>query len=806
MKKVLGIMFPLSSASQDTAEGGTMSLKHLSTPTASKALNSATVDALSVSELRAGMQQFLRSSGALGSLKTQLRSVIVSELLKRQGPSPRVSGSTAPNEERNDETDNRENDAWTERLVDALVENHLRHTGRSFSLAIFSTEADVSFGTAGDDALAGLLHINNFSSPLGSRRGSSLLQNVVESHLRHVGDLEGRSAAYTVGTQTDDALDPSASSSPIPLEQRLAAVDAKYALCFARLGQSTREEMDRRLAAHREELRLQMEAEYQQRVRVFEREQLTAARREAEEHYAVLLEHKLVEARATASAAVEAAAAERRRLAEARAAVEAAGATAAAAAAGLRRELDEALAAAEAAGRRERTAREEARGLAARLQRAEELSAVRLAEGEAARGREWRRVEDLRRLQAEHAAELLLKDEEIGRLRLRLKTLVAAHSAGDKDTLSEALERAMEIQKRVAGATQLAPHTDQQDREAMWNSAWYSTVPMQSTDESRLRPPRETTYREETPSAMPGGPQMRVVEKEKKDDVVPENISPSLNPTPQMVIDVTESLPQVSNSFDTAGKIPSAVENEIETNVKLEGEKESKSENSSRKSSISDHMKIDSQETSKKDKSPSSDLSGAESKEKNVTRENDKTPVRSVATTTSSSSSSSSSSSKASVKSSSSPTAQSSTSSLRSEGGKNTVTTTATSTAETVTEDTTTAAAAAAAASLIAQQESLHSEEAQARSIIVQEEDSSRRGITWAAKSQHNVLLQREKAEKEESNNNDILGVPSLGAYMSSAHQQQFAGGGLDTLYSEDDSSSSNGILFGRRGSSEESF
>ncbi|KAH9599044.1 hypothetical protein LSM04_006346 [Trypanosoma melophagium] len=795
-------MFPLSSASQGTAEGGAMSLKPTSTPTASKALNSAAINALSVSELRAGMQQFLRSSGALGSLKTQLRSVIVSELLKRQGPSPRPTGSTAPIVDGNEETDNQENDAWAERLVDALVENHLRQTGRSFSLAIFSTEADISFGTAGDDALAGLLHLNNFGSSLGSRRGSSLLQNVVELHLRHVGDLEGRSGAYTVGTQTDDALDPSASSSPIPLEQRLAAVDAKYALCFARLGHSTREEVDRRLAAYREELRVQMEAAYQQRMRVFEREELSAARRAAEEHYAVLLEHKLAEARAVGTAAVEAAAAERRRLAEARAAVEAAGATAAAGAARLRRELDEALAAAEAAGRRERAAREEARGLALRLQRAEELSAVRLAEGDAARGREWRRVEDLRRLQAEHAAELLLKDEEIGRLRLRLKTLIAAHGAGDKETLNEALTRAAEIQKRVAGTTQHLPYTDPHHREAMWRSAWYATVPNQVTEEIGLTPTMETktTYREETTSVVPIPQTTKVEEDEKKkDDVVPQNTLPASSPSAQRDVNVAQSVPQASNSLDTVGKSPSVAEDMTQKSVKLEGQEESKSGSSGRNSN-SDHMKSGSQETSKKDKSSSSVLTGAESEEKGVSRDNDKTPVRSVAS--SSSSSSPSSSSKATAASSpsskaSSPSVQSTTTSLRSEEEKNRV---KTITAET--DD------SAAAASLVVKLETLLREEEQARNIIVQEEDTSRRGITWAAKSQHNVLLQREKAENEDSNNDDAQGVSSLGAYISSARQQQhqLVGGGLDTLYSEDDSNSGNSILFGRRGSSEESF
>ncbi|RNF15324.1 uncharacterized protein Tco025E_05547 [Trypanosoma conorhini] len=444
------------------------------------------LDALSVSELRAGMQQFLRSSGALGSLKTQLRSVIVSELLKRQGPSPKASAARQGREGGGDDcgSEEVEDDAWTQRLADALVESHLRHTGRSFSLAIFSSEADVSFGSGGDDALAGLLHLN---TSVTLRRRTSLLHSVLEAYLRQVGDARGMPPGYTVGTQTDIS---ETELSPPPLEVRLAAVDAKYALSFSRLRESTREEVDRRMLAYREELQVQMEQGYQQRLRTFEQQQLHEARRAAEEHYGILLQHKMEEMREMERAGVQRIEAERARLGQARDEVELQRVELERRhrdLQGLLEERDKAVVAVEG---RLRDAKQQIRVLTTQVQQYEELCGVRLAEADAARDREWRRVEDLRRLQAEHLAELQLKDEEIGRLRFRLKSILAAHGvgnwrdevggAGEEEravSLREGLAKANAFQERVSAAADAPLQRNRQLRDAAWLSAWQSTAP-----------------------------------------------------------------------------------------------------------------------------------------------------------------------------------------------------------------------------------------------------------------------------------------------------------------------------------------
>ncbi|ESL10026.1 hypothetical protein TRSC58_02246, partial [Trypanosoma rangeli SC58] len=510
----------LPSSSRCGADGPAASLltsaAAAAVPDAASTCASTELDALSVSELRAGMQQFLRSSGALGSLKTQLRSVIVSELLKRQGTSFKASVVPQGRDDGGEE-DEVEDDAWTQRLVDALVESHLRHTGRSFSLAIFSSEADVSFGSGGDDALAGLLHLN---TSVMQRRRTSLLQSVMAAYLRQVGDTRGKSPGYTVGTQTDIN---ETELSPPPLELRLAAVDAKHALSFSRFRESTRGEVDRRMSAYREELQVQMEQGYQQRLRTFEQQQLHEARRSAEEHYGVLLQHKMEEMRELERVSVQRIEAERARLGQARDDVE------------LRRvelerrqrdlqglleERDKAVAAVEG---RLHDAKLQIRVLTTQVRQYEELCGVRLAEADAARDREWRRVEDLRRLQAEHLAELQLKEEEIGRLRFRLKSILSAHGVtswrdeageGEKTaSISEALAKANAFQQRVSAAADTPSQYNRQSREASWLSAWQSAAPperREARDTEKQRYPAELQ--------VVSGPAASVVQSSQEQD------------------------------------------------------------------------------------------------------------------------------------------------------------------------------------------------------------------------------------------------------------------------------------------------
>ncbi|KEG15640.1 hypothetical protein DQ04_00011070 [Trypanosoma grayi] len=756
------------------------------TATAAAAATSAGGGALSVSELRAGMQQFLRSSGALGSLKTQLRSVIVSELLRRRQGFSDTAAVIRNGREESDDDDS----AWTQRLADALVENHLRLTNRTFSLAIFSSEADVSFGAAGDDALAGMLH---FSTAATQRQDTSLFQRVVEMHMRQVGDSRGRPPGSAVGTQTD-ANDPTASSPP-PLEIRLAAVDAKYALRFSQLGQSTREEVDRRMAAYRQELQAQMEQAYQQRLRAFEQQQLHEVRRAAEDHYGVLLQHKMEELREVERASVRRVESEQARLAQAREDLELQRVELDRRhreLQGLLEERDKATAALEG---RLHDAKQQIRVLTAQAQQYEELCGVRLAEADAARDREWRRVEDLRRLQAEHVAELLLKDEEISRLRFRVKSLIGAHAVagwrgeaeeGRTSTLRDVLEKAEELQQRVSAAMPpSAAFSTQppQTREATWQSAWNLTrspppaAPAAATTTTGTKPATAVGEGElddtvaQQQGVTPVGASViqdvlqRTEEDEKRERValataLPDSTSPVIATPPPSAASAPPDSPAAAIA------VPLREVEETETRA-TEGGGDDESEER-RRSAVKE-------ETARNEKAPTSSSSPTHSK-----GSVDSTPKGHSSTQSSSSSPSSSASSP--------PSAD-----------KKAVTATAA-----------TATVLSTPASVFAEQNSLCREETSGRTAIEADEDTGRRGIAWAANSQRSVLLQRQADERDGSDDDGIgrRGIPSLGTFAASARQRQLteevAANTLFTRDSDDDVDSD--ILFGRRGSSDESF
>ncbi|CBH15290.1 hypothetical protein, conserved [Trypanosoma brucei gambiense DAL972] len=474
---------------------------------------SAGINEMSLAELRLGIHEFLRSSGALGSLKTQLRGVITSELLKRRRTKDITAGECNSRElDAGADVSNKDGEgesAWMQRLADAIVEQHLRQTGRAFSLAIFSSEADVSFRATGDDALAVLLHLDNpvlttagwragpDSTPANAKvahhRSSSFLQILTAAHLRHVGDSRGQRPGYAVGTQTDSDFGSefSGESAKPPVEVRLAAVDAKYALCFARMEHSTREELDRRMETYREELKLQMEQTYQQRLRAFEQQKLLEVRREAEEHFRLLLQHKMEEQREIERLSAQRVEAERVRLSQAREDIQLQRVELERRQREIQLLLDERDKATVEMEGRLHDAKQQIRVLTSQLQQFEELCASRLAEAEAARDREMRRVGDIRRLQAEHVAELQLKDEEICRLRFRLKSLAASNTGGSwhHNALNTTENGVIMVHEVPSGATRQHKQGSRQQasheatyltstpvpREAAWQSIWHST-------------------------------------------------------------------------------------------------------------------------------------------------------------------------------------------------------------------------------------------------------------------------------------------------------------------------------------------
>ncbi|KPA82064.1 hypothetical protein ABB37_03227 [Leptomonas pyrrhocoris] len=448
------------------------------------------------------MQQHFRANGALQQLKTQLRGMMLTDLMQHpqtarmlvdgaaQSIPPSPSSSSLPGQGRIEDravglqrssipdvtpaalSDGRAIAAvprrsdhtlqtWSCGLADALVENHLRRTRRAMSLSIFSTEAEVPpFSTSGapseeEEYLAHLFcqtsvdgsptaasksaaaEEEDFLTPSPSRSVKSVLQRLVEDCVTRQGLLSGSDGAarhlHSCSTQTEAADSTDSATNPLnSLECRLAAVDAKYALTFAQLKRTgatgeqpffLRSEVERRLAQYKGDMHAQLRSEYEQKYNAFTRVQLQEARDEAEQRYRVLARNKTEEFAEMERSVVARLEQERERLKlswedvhQQRAEME-------------RRQRDTMtqLADREAAQQQKEAelqkAKETCRMLRLQCAKWEELCATRLMELDGARSREERRMEDLRRLQAEHASELRLKDEEVSRLRYRMRLL-----------------------------------------------------------------------------------------------------------------------------------------------------------------------------------------------------------------------------------------------------------------------------------------------------------------------------------------------------------------------------------------------
>lgn len=445
---------------------------------------------LSVSELRTAMQQHLRSSGALRQLKTQLRGMVLTELMQQpttahllvrgaaqsvspgftkelpapsgSPPPPPVPTSSSPvAANRTDPT----LQSWSCGLADALVENHLRRTRRAMSLSLFATEAEVppfSASGAPSEEEAYLRHLflpqpdstsdgggsgtiapeDDFLSVSPLQSMKSVLQQLVEGSLNQRGGFNSSLSArhlHHCSTQTEEEASTEGVNALNSLECRLAAVDAKYALTYAQLRRTcpadgeqrffARSEVERRLQQYKSDMREQLRAEYETKYRTFERTKLQDAKDAAEERYRLLMRTKTEELSEAERMVLLKMDQERQRLKlsweevqQQRAEME-------------RRQRDMAQQLADHEAEVQRydadlhSVRETVRVLKLQCSKWEELCGTRLMEAENARSRESRRVEDLRRLQAEHVSELRIKDEEISRLRFRLRMLSKAEVA-----------------------------------------------------------------------------------------------------------------------------------------------------------------------------------------------------------------------------------------------------------------------------------------------------------------------------------------------------------------------------------------
>eukprot|EP00796_Vickermania_ingenoplastis_P011958 gene11958-8232_t len=406
-------------------------------------------------ELRTAIQHRLRHSGALRQLKTQLRGMVLTDILnhrrKVEGrPDPAMTleqfeqGRKATQDHLNNGASTSSSSppplslpsTWPGRIADCLIHNHLIRSARDMSVAIFAVEAEVpplsDTGAPADEEefLCQLLGL-----PAGSgRQLKSALHMLVEEALWRRGQ-EGDALGHRhqCGTQTEDFDSPSDQTNPLTsMECRLAAVDAKYALTFSQMKQggvavSWRGEVERRMAQYKEDLHSQLRAEYQQKYRTFEQTKLHEARQQMEDHYKTLHDHHLQELEEKERTLAVKSEQDRQRVQHTREDLEQQR---------LRlekKQLDmitfqqEMEAQAEKLQAQLREQRDKIQTLRFQCEKWEELCGSRLLEAESARAREMRRLEELRCAKADHATEVHVMEEEIHHLRLRLRMLTQGH-------------------------------------------------------------------------------------------------------------------------------------------------------------------------------------------------------------------------------------------------------------------------------------------------------------------------------------------------------------------------------------------
>ncbi|CCW60514.1 unnamed protein product [Phytomonas sp. EM1] len=655
------------SAADDATLGN--SLKHGAAP----CFAAGTPHTLSVSELRTAIQQQLKKNGALKTLKTHVRGMLLTELMRQEkrhrtmaaqqrAPSDRdgvISPETFERLRRNEKCELTLGElpqqpdhslpssptpftAWAGCLADTLIEEHLRSTRRNMSLSIFSTEVEVpplsDTGSPSDERerLEQLLFLSN--SPSKNNEGESLeddgiprvsvLQRLV---MQRIAAVNPQSPYHRLecSTQTeDDLMAPSSGETSTSLECRLAAVDAKYALAFSRLGRSndsaffTRAEVERRLNSYKSDVHEQLRREYQHKHKLFEESKLREAKETLEARYQLMIQNKNEELREMERSLLVKYEQERQRLQRTREDIE-------------RQRLDlerrqkemrtivndyeEQLTEQDAV---QRELREKLR--VAQLQSAkwEELSGSRLMEVEAGRSREQRRVDDLRRMQADHAAELRLKDEELSRLRFRMRMLV--NRASDRGTRGDPRD-----DEKAPNAVQddlygMLVRTEELQRNALQQQQTWMV--QASREQQRLEEQWGTTAaagpsrgdRRETPVATPPPPAVANVISEGKTpgDVAgapPSTPSPQRTDAPhELATAVRESAGgDGSRSSSTTSASEASARNPSSGSISRETVEENQGGNIEIQPPIRGRVSAGGSSTSSKPSSPTSDTSGS---------------------------------------------------------------------------------------------------------------------------------------------------------------------------------------------------
>jgi hypothetical protein len=382
----------------------------------------AAVQGLSVEELREGLQKHFRENGALRTLKTQLRTMVLSDVTRnspKEAWAPPATGSS----------DSSDSDQSVGKVADLLIASHLKSL-RPYSFSVFASEADLPEGltTRHDSELLQLLAL-----PPTSDNRTPLTQLVRHSLESRDDRRLQRANARSSGVQTDSDL-------TTTLEQRLALVDSQYALKWntlradsqqrsdllvkkqvsdfeQQLVKESRAELERWKSSELIQMRQEEEARYLQRLADKERE--WANREAALEHRAQLEQRRLEDLRRSLLQQEELLSRREKEMSQEHK--------------GIVQSMEDSQSQAAAL-------REKIRHLNATVTHYQDLAEERLHELERLQIRETRRRDEIMALRAEHQHELALRDGELAALRLHTHPLASVRE----------LDRSLQVQQSAA--------------------------------------------------------------------------------------------------------------------------------------------------------------------------------------------------------------------------------------------------------------------------------------------------------------------------------------------------------------------
>ncbi|CUE76187.1 Hypothetical protein, putative [Bodo saltans] len=315
---------------------------------------------LSMSELRGKLQAHLKSNGTLRDLKTQLRTVLLSEVLKAS------------------KTDTHER-LGSSSVADALVAQHLKATGRDFTSSIFASETNRVDTSELESVRSALPNVEP---------SDSLLCEIVRKHLARASSQKESIGVQSTGEQAT-------------LEERMAEVDTQFSLKYRSQRDSTRLEYEFQLASFRTSLETELKDDFLKKNQQFRSSELQQMRHEEKLRYDSIIRHKadeFTEMERTVKHKIDL---ERKRLDECKHALDVRSADLDSRIRASFQQLDERDKHIAFLELQIRELRSVASRLRAEILKYEDLATQRLEELHETRAREQRRIDDIRRMQAD---------------------------------------------------------------------------------------------------------------------------------------------------------------------------------------------------------------------------------------------------------------------------------------------------------------------------------------------------------------------------------------------------------------------